>query len=241
MLKFAVLDDMALDRDLLKNYINKFCRENNIMASIDLFADGKSFLQSAKLNKYEVAFLDIYIGQEDGIEIASQLREFDDKLLIIFSTTSEHHAIKSFRVRAFDYLVKPYTYLQFQEIMNLCRKTILQKSLYIEVKEGRDTTQILLSDITYVDYYNHYVQIHTKDIIIRTYMSFNDFWEKLNDDGRFLCCYRNCAVNMDEVAGISDNDFTITTGEIVPIAKPGRREIKRIYAEYIFYKMEEEI
>lgn len=239
-MKFAIVDDVSQDRLLLNSYINKYCADNNLLVEIDMFGTGKSFLAAAKSEKYEIVFLDIYIGEdENGIDVAASFRAFDEKNLIIFSTTSEHHAIKSFRVRAFDYLLKPYTYLQFEEVMNLCRKSILQKALFIDVKEGRDTTQVVLSDIVYVDYYNHYVQLHTKEMTVRTYMSFPEFYEKIKDDKRFLYCYRNCAVNMDEVSSISDTEFITTTGDLVPISKPNRREIKKLYAEYTFSKMEE--
>ena len=35
--------------------------------------------------------------------------------------------------------------------------------------------RVLVRDIMYTDYYNHYIQIHTSNRMIKTYMSFAEF------------------------------------------------------------------
>ena len=120
-------------------------------------------------------FLDIYMPGLSGLETASEIRKLDTNCLLIFSTTSSDFAVKSFRVRAFDYLVKPYKYEQLAEIMSLAEKALNKSSRYIEVKESREMVKVLIRDILYADYDNHYIQIHTKENIIKTYLSFQDF------------------------------------------------------------------
>ena len=56
----------------------------------------------------EVVFLDIYMEDENGVEVAKELRSFDRNCILVFTTTSTDHALDGFKVRALQYLVKPY-------------------------------------------------------------------------------------------------------------------------------------
>ena len=95
-------------------------------------------------------------------------------------------------------------------------------------------TRILITDIIYVDYHNHYIQVHTDSRVIRSYMSFGEFSPMLSPYRQFLWCYRNCMVNMDYVDTWEDHDFILKNGERLPIFKSQRKEILQAYANYIF-------
>ena len=102
------------------------------------------------------------------------------------------------------------------------------------MKEGYLMTRILVTDIMYVDYHNHYIQIHTSTCQIRSYMSFGEFAPMLDPYPQFLWCYRNCMVNMDYIESFDSSDFILNTGERLPIAKARKQEITQAYANYIF-------
>lgn len=233
-MKIAIIDDMAADCQQIYDYVIKYCKSEHIHVLVDTYESGRKFLSSFEEGKYNLIFLDIYLNNLNGIEIATELRKIDDKCLIVFSTSSQAHAIKGYRVRAFDYLVKPHTYSSFRETMSLCAKALQDYSEYIEVKEGREYTKIFIEDIIYTDYHNHYVQIHTAHSVIRSYMPFPVFQEMLQDYPQFICCYRNCLVNMSKVDELDDCTFVMKNGEQVPISKKKKNEIRQIYADYVF-------
>ena len=197
----------------------------------------QAYLYQVMILLLKQIFLDIYMPGLSGIETASEIRKLDANCLLVFSTTSSDFAVKSFRVRAFDYLVKPYKYEQLAEIMTLAEKALNKSSRYIEVKESREMVKILIRDILYADYDNHYIQIHTKENIIKTYLSFQDFSPLLLKYPQFLNCYRNCIINMDSVDSLHDNDFVLTNGERLPITRAKRLEIRQLYADYAFQKL----
>ena len=97
--------------------------------------------------------------------------------------------------------------------------------------------KILIRDILYADYDNHYIQIHNKENIIKTYLSFQDFSPLLLKYPQFLNCYRNCIINMDSVDSLHDHDFVLTNGERLPITREKRLEIRQLYADYAFQKL----
>ena len=64
---------------------------------------------AGKCGGYDIYILDVIMPQLNGIELGMNLREegFDGK--IIYLTSSQEYSLDAFRVRAFDYLIKPIT------------------------------------------------------------------------------------------------------------------------------------
>lgn len=172
-----------------------------------------------------------------GIEVARKIRETDSECLLIFISSSKEYALQSFEVRAFDYLLKPLSEERFQKTMDLCQNELAKHIRYIEVKESRTLVKIPLNEIIYTDYYNHYIQIHTAARLIRSYQQFDVFSPLLLCYPQFLCCYRNCIVNMDHVDSVDKHDFVMENGERVPITRGNRNSIYQQYADYQFLKI----
>lgn len=230
----ALIDDLRDDLEVLFDYICRYCQERRIHVHIEKFISELAFLRSANRTAYDLVFLDIYMQQASGIQVAQKLREKHPKCQIIFTTASKDYAVKAFRLQALDYLVKPYTYELLTEACNRYEQVAAKFAHYIELKEGRHYTRVLISDIIYTDYHNHYIQIHTSTCQIRSYMSFGEFAPMLDPYPQFLWCYRNCMVNMDYIESFDSSDFILNNGERLPIAKARKQEITQAYANYIF-------
>lgn len=55
-----------------------------------------------------VAFIDINLGDMNGIILAKEALKMDEKLKIVFSTAYDTYAVKAFELDAVDYIMKPY-------------------------------------------------------------------------------------------------------------------------------------
>lgn len=100
-------------------------------------------------------------------------------------------------------------------------------------------SRILIRDIMYTDYYNHYIQIHTPGRMIKTYMSFAEFSPLLLKYKQFLSPYRNCMINMDYVQQMDDHDFLMKDQVQIPINRARKSEIRQAYADYSFKRLSE--
>ena len=130
-------------------------------------------------------------------------------------------------------MVKPIRYDKFSQTMEYFLSVSRRKqSHYIEVKESRIMLKIPIDSILYTDYSNHYIQIHLPDKTVRTYMRFEDFSGMLLMYSQFICCYRNCIINMDKVFSMEKSEFILTTGEHLPITRTMRSQIHQQYADY---------
>lgn len=236
-MNIAIIEDYREDAECLQRYLTEYAEKQRVHFNTTLFENGDAFLKTFTARSFDLVFIDIYLDGTDGLDTARRLREKDEKCLIVFTTSSSAHAVKSYTVRAFDYLLKPIDPKRLKTTLDLCGKALFNDSRFIEVKEGRILTKIRLNDIVYTDYYNHYIQIHTKDRLVKTYMPFAQFSPLLLCYPNFINCYRNCIVNLDEVDYLSVRDFIMKTGEKVPISRSEKTSITQIYADYEFDKL----
>lgn len=74
-----------------------------------LFSTGETFLSVWKPGMYDIVFLDIFMDQLTGVDVARQIRKTDASVKIIFCTTSNEFASESYCVDASFYLLKPFS------------------------------------------------------------------------------------------------------------------------------------
>ena len=108
--------------------------------------------------------------------------------------------------------------------------------LEIKTKDGITTIDHRL--ITFVEYENHYLFIHTKhgstikSATIRT--SFKKWMKPLLKYDYFISPHKSYLVNIDYVYKIMNNHtFIMTTKEVIPIASQTFTKIKAKYLKYI--------
>lgn len=238
MLIIAICDDLESDRQYLANLIQDYSTILSYDIRIMTFASGEdlvTYYMDENIG-FDVIFLDIYMSGENGIKTAEKIREFDSQCKIIFTTTSTDHALDSFKVFPFNYLIKPIT----KEIFNMVfEKAILniekEKQKSITVKTEYQIKNILYKDIKFIESVSRKINIHTTQGIASIYSKLDEVETKINDE-RFLRCHKSFLVNMDYISSVEDYSFILTDNTEVPIKQRTFASIKKNYYTYIVNK-----
>lgn len=236
-MRIALVEDSADFRSELENMLQGYCAESHISVEMEPFDCGEAFLAGFEKSKYDIIFLDVYMAGIDGLATARAVRQLDEECLIIFVSSSSSHAVDSYSVNAFYYLLKPITQESMREVMDRCLTRLYAHNLCIRVKERWAYIQVPLEDILYVDTYNHYVQLHLESRVVRSHIKFIEFSQQLLKHPRFCLCYRNCIINMDKVSGIDGKDFFLPSGIRIPIARQNSVQVRQQYADYMLFAL----
>lgn len=238
-MRLAVVDDLEEDALALSRLISQYLCHRNIEQEISVYKSCEDFLSDYISQKFDVIFLDIYTNDKNGLngmKTAKRLREEKQDCLIIFTTISQTHAVEGYRVRAFHYLVKPYSMELFYEVMDLILTALKINCQFIELKQGKIIVKILTSEIYFAEMDKHYLKLITKNGIIKSRIFFKDFSNKLKNQSQFLVCYRNVIVNMDMVEVFEGKNFVLKNGERVPVQNKLAMKVKQVFADYLFEK-----
>ena len=118
-MKFAVCDDEAFERDKIRDLITQYATTMAMNIDVDYYETGEELLATYEKGKYNIIFLDVEIGKDDGIEIGDRIRKIPDHdVTIIYVTNYPEYMHHSFDVRAAQFFSKPVKYEIFEIKMN---------------------------------------------------------------------------------------------------------------------------
>ena len=171
----------------------------------------------------------------DGMTAAKQIRAFDDQVFLIFITTMSHLAIEGYSVRAFGFVKKPVSYVQFRHELQCVLKQInrqKEKQHSITLKGGGNTYRIPVGEILFCEVRNHSMMVHTRDKVVEGRGQIRELEEQLMPYG-FLRCHASYLVNYQGIRQIGQSELTMYDGRKVPISQRRRREFMNNLSKYI--------
>ena len=152
-LKIAVIDDLKQDIDNVIALTERFFCDKETSADVTSFSSGSSFFSSFAKGDFHIVFLDICMDEMNGIELSRRLRAVDDDIAIVFMSTTTEFVFETFRATPFGYLVKPYSYESFCEVMERAVKHFSKRSRSIDVRIPRSVIfETIVNAVAHRDY-----------------------------------------------------------------------------------------
>ena len=118
MLKTVIIDDDYVSRIILRDMLEKFLDNIEILGEAGTVSDGVKLIEATDP---DLVLLDISMPDGTGFDLLDKLKKIDFK--IIFITAYSEYAIKAFKYSAFDYLVKPINVEELTKAINRIPKT----------------------------------------------------------------------------------------------------------------------
>lgn len=116
-LKAIIVDDESHSRETLKNLVEEFCEDVNVLAAVSSVQEA---LTAIRQLKPDVVFLDIELQTGTGFDILDRLEVIDFE--VIFTTAFEQYAIRAVKFSSLDYLLKPIDLEELQKAVEKARK-----------------------------------------------------------------------------------------------------------------------
>ena len=235
-MRIAIVDDNTEDRRWLAEQVEALLARRRLEGIVFPFPDGESFLAAARQEPFGLAFLDVYMDGMDGVSAAKELRVFDPDCLLVFSTSSPDHALDGYRVKAVQYLVKPYDAEALEQLFDQLTPLLPAPELYVELHAGRQDVRVLLRDIVWAEHFRHQVYVHTVgdgELPVRT--TFGEFSGMLVCDSRVFVCGRGVLINLDHAADFDGGAFLLGDGTRIPVSRDLAPSARAAFGDRLFY------
>lgn len=232
MLHIAILDDQKSDANQLKDILIPYVTHRQDAYSFELFYDGASLLASQ--TKFDLLFLDIEVGEENGIEIAKEVRKRLPACFIIVVTNYVKYSIQGYKIQAARYLLKPIVasllYSELDEVLQDYKRAKIQ----VQNQRG-DEEWISVPAISYLEAYERKTMFH---IGKQCYLHGDgvQHWGKQLEDAWFIQCYKGIYVNVANIKQISKDALHLEDKQILPLA---RRRYEDVYTRWMSYHEEQ--
>ena len=233
MLKIAICDDNPTFLHQIHEYVLTW----NKTVQIHSFNDGDALINMHSTSPFDVILLDVVMPLLNGIDVAKEIRTFDQGVKIVFITSSVEYAIDSYSVKADNYLLKPIDKQALWNCLDEISKEKFTNKKSIMVKSSTITHRIFLDDIEYIEAQNKNAIIHLVD---GTYIKSNNhlyvFEEQLQTDDGFFKCSRSYIVNVYYVSSYTSKEVNMLSGERISISRKLYQEFENVYFSTFFNK-----
>lgn len=234
-MKLAICEDNQKERLFLENQISRYCTPDGKKISYDVFDSGIELLNVLEKNNYDLLILDILMPGFDGLRTSKEIRSINETIPIIFITSSTEYAVESYRVHAFDYLMKPLnTALLYQDLDQIYRQLKQKESESLTIHKAKEIHVVSLDELVCLEVQNRILSFHLLEKeTIRVTGHLMDYEETLLKRPEFLKVHRSFIINMNLMQSFHHSTFTTLTGLTVPIARTLSKTVQKTYMEHL--------
>lgn len=237
MIKIAFCDDDMSVLDELKDLLDLYRTRRSHEVMCTAFHSSLELLSEIEKGvRYDILFLDVLMPNENGINIAREVRQYDSVVKIIFLTSSSEFAVQSYTVGAYFYQMKPIWEENFFRLMDSaiskCQKEE-QYSLILRCKTG--ITRIDLDRLEYCEVIGRTLLFHMDNgQLLEGTGSMDKLYAQLSQYENFVRPHRSFLINMEYIQKISYKVITMKNLAEIPLPHGKCSEIKNLYLEYVF-------
>lgn len=197
------------DEENIRIYIRKLIQKQETFCKITEFSSGKELLEfqdETNAEEIDILFLDISMGDEDGMTVAKQLRsQMESNFEQVFAQT-----------------IREYQYLMAKK---------KEKPKEVLVQNGNRTRSVSADDIYYIESSNRKVTLYLRHEKIEYYDKISSLESELKPD--FFRIHKGYLVNIKYVERYDRTEVKMRNGDSLLISKYKYQDFVKRYLEYI--------
>ena len=237
-MNIAICDDDVGHISYITELLSVYRKEAQFSLRWTSFSSGFALLAALDHGDvFDAVFLDIYMNDMNGMDVAKRIRAINNSMHILFLTSSPNFAVESYCVEATDYLLKPIKKeTLFRSMDKLVRRmdTTAEHGITVKDADGR-IIKILWNQLMYLEAMGHYVVFHLADgTSAKTFLTFSSLLEQLLSHCDFVQSHRSYIVNLRYVHRIEKRALVMLNDAQIPLPKSRYQQLTDRFHDYIF-------
>lgn len=231
-MRIAICDDISEYRLSAKAYINEYFIIRNLKHEIDEFDNGTNLLNSNKI--YDILFLDIELGDTNGINIARKIQEKCRNTIIIIITSYRKYLDDAMDLKVFRYIDKPITQTRIFSALDKALSEIHENIVTLHMKNS-NIIRIKQSDVVYIEARLKSVNVYCKT----EHFQVKETLKQLKDlfsASCFAVPHNSYIVNLNYIKSFKREQICLSEpypNEKISIATRKQPEFKRQFVDFI--------
>ena len=140
MIRISIVDDEKIIREKISSLVSETLAAEPVETEIRTYPDGESFSGCVGTDgPSDILLADIQMAGMDGMELGRKIRRDNPGMYIIFITSYEQYAAESYRIEAYQYILKQDLETRLPGVIrDLARKIADQEQEYRIVGSGAE-------------------------------------------------------------------------------------------------------
>lgn len=231
-MNIAICDDIKSCQEDIEKHVKLYFNDNKIPLNIFKFDKTDSLLKSKII--FDIVFLDVELGEENGIEAGKQLRLKNERLIIFVVTAYNRYLDDAFDLRAFRFLTKP---IQAERLYSALDSAIeLLDNTFVTFIEAKTNKRIKISvrEIIFIEIVNRKTKITTeKDVFLSNEKI--SYWKDRLSASYFAVPHSSFVVNMNYSAEYKRTELKLKCKDkvyVIPISARNQSKFKKAYFNF---------
>ena len=208
-LKAIIVEDEKTSRDILKNYLEKYCPSIHVLGEAENVNDALVLIRN---NDLDVVFLDVEMPFGNAFDLLEKVGDVDFQT--IFVTAYNHYAMDALNAHASYYLMKPISIDELikavdyvadihhkedalQDQILVTKTNTVKGKITIPQQNGFEVLET--NSILYCKADDNYTEIYLKDNKKRLVSKTLKFIEDALSQANFARVHKSYLVNVDEI------------------------------------------
>lgn len=234
MLYIAICDDEPVFAGMLERSAAQALRSVGLQGQCEQFTSPQGLL-AAKPERFDIVFLDVEIGCENGVEAAYALRAVNPRAALVFVTGHVEYAPDGYKVGALRYLLKERLSVEFAECFAAALEHCRRWAASLTVETAAGPQKLPLRELVYIESRRHMCQFFMYDHGALTQhqaqMNISALEKQLEPEG-FLRVQKGYLVNMRHILQIRNYQVRLPGGVQLKASERRYAEIKGRYLRW---------
>lgn len=235
LVRVAIVEDEIELHDYYGKMIEAWGNARNIRVITTFIENAEEYLfKYDRQNIFDIIFLDVYMKDMNGMELAHEIRKFDRNVQIVFLTGNAEYVFEGYEIGAVRYLIKPVEENALAKALDACMEKLGSgREDYLTIKYQGENLRLSRSEIVYVKVDGHYLQMRTTDKVYEWKTSLKEMMDKL-DPARFVMANRSTVVNLEFVNKITREECILENGETILVSRGAYGSLNDAFMKYFF-------
>lgn len=218
-IKIIICDDVQEFAEEIAEYVRKYPD-----IEISVFTSAEDVINDN--TPYDIAFLDIEIGSNNGFDLATHIYSNNRECIISFFTSFSEYAVKGYSYNIFRYILKTEPTQMKQRLIRDAMQEYARRNKRLKIQSKNNSTYTPVRDIIYMESFKSTMLVHTFEETISWNKPINEAEEELSVCG-FLRCHKSYIVNSEHIKSITDNRFLkLADGSEIPIGRKYKSNVR---------------
>lgn len=232
-MKVLIVDDQKKDVERILKKLEA-CQFDAIEQDIYVFSDLHQLDIDLKIHTFDLAYLDIELGQISGLLVAQRLVKKNPRCIIVFVTNHNQYICDALELPIFQFIPKPLLDEKFDKIYYQAVETYKKYHSRVLFNTNSGKKQFNPFEISYIEtYYNYLKIINSYDTYYSNIKNLKMIKHTLKPFD-FIQVHQSYFVNMNYIKKIESNCIILNNGQEVPMALGRKKEVKKQYEAFMF-------
>ena len=223
-------DDDNVFLDKLETRIRGLCHKHGIAVEMERYDSSKKMLEGLKdLDTVPVFLIDIDMPEVNGFAVASFLKKWNRECCIGFVSNKDELVFQAFAYHPFFFIRKTHLDEELEPQLLELQKKMGVKVLKIELQTGRQTVEVALDTIWFVESEKNYLLFYRekdeRGDAVRARMKIAEAEKELEPHG-FVRTHKGYLVNMNYVYRLRENEILLLNGKHVPVSRSYLNQVR---------------